>query len=75
LAAALLTVGCNRSTSSGPAIKELGEEAKLLKELIDTDGCVCAFSGTCLEVWLECEIKEGDAAESKTYPSLPVAIT
>ena len=80
--ATLLIFGCDRTTTSsgpvkpvGPSIKELPEEAKLLEELIATDACVCAFSGTCLEAWLECEVKEGDADESETYSSVPVAIT
>ncbi len=81
-AAPLLIFGCDRNTTSsgpvkpaGPSIKELPEEAKLLEELIDTDACVCAFSGTCLEVWLECEVKEGEVDQSDTHSSLPVVIT
>jgi len=82
LAVALLTGGCNRSTPSsgqldspGPSIKELKKETKLLEELIATEACVFAFSGTFLEVWMEFEVKEGDSKESKVFSSLHVALT
>jgi Leucine-rich repeat (LRR) protein len=82
LAVVLTICGCKGSTSpsedvgpTGPSITELEDESKLLDELIATDACVFAFSGTFLEVWMEFEVKEGDSKESKIFSSRHVALT
>ena len=46
---------------TGPSIRELTDESKLVKELLDVDAHVFAFSGAPLRVWLEAETKvEGE---------------
>jgi len=80
--AALLTVGCDRGPSSskpvkqsGPSIKRLRDKEEVLEDLIGMDAYVYEFSGTFLELWLECELENTETKEKELLPSFgPVTV-
>jgi hypothetical protein len=85
-AVTLLIGGCNKSTQfaspakvnsdqpTAPSIRELPDEGKLVKELLDIDAHVFEFSGTLLAVWLEAETRT-KGEESIVRQLAPVAVT
>ncbi len=71
--AVLLTTGCDKGTSpvkqSGPSIKRLPEKETVLEDLLDLDAYVYEFSGTFLELWLECELENTETKDRELLPS------
>ncbi len=77
--AVLLTTGCDRGTSpvkpSGPSVRRLPEKEAVLEDLLDLDAYVYEFSGTFLELWLECEVEDAKTKEKELLSSFgPVTV-
>lgn len=85
-AVTLLIGGCNKSTQfaspakvhsdqpTAPSIRELPDEGKLVKGLLDIDAHVFEFSGTLLAVWLDAETRT-KGEESIVRRMGPIAVT
>ena len=82
LGSALLAIGCDKSASStgsakpsGPSMNRLRENEAVLEELLGLNAYVYEFSGTFLELWLECEVEDAKTKEKELLPSFgPVTV-